>query len=423
MDSALRTDRTTGGVRVITETVPGAVSSGFMVTVGTGSRDEDQNELGISHLLEHVVFRATKTRTSFQMSKEIEGAGGATNAFTAKESTAFFAVTIKDTADVAKSLVADIVCNPLIAAADVELEKKIVLQEISMVKNDPEDYIHELFDSVAWRDHPLSRSEAGTTKSVKLLTDKDLRSYYEDRYRVPNITVFGVGAVDREDVLAWAEENFDCRSGGCNIVRNVPSISGAEYKHFKRKDEHCYVGMGFRAYDAKSQDRAALQLLSVIIGAGTSSRLFQSVREQKALVYDINSYVDQDSDAGSMGTYFSATNENVRNAIGAVADVYCVLKDKGITDEELTRAKHLAKGELVRFTESTEHRLYRLARNTLLTGSPETLNDRLAAMDRVNCDDVMRVAADIMTKDRMSIALFGGEVKDMDGFDIDQIMI
>ncbi|MBQ6547455.1 MAG: insulinase family protein [Candidatus Methanomethylophilaceae archaeon] len=412
---------TSGGIPVVTEEIPGAISSGYMVGVNTGSRDESPDIFGLSHLLEHVVFRATKTRTSFQMSKEIEGAGGEMNAFTAKEMTAFYAVTIKDTAKVAKDLVADIVSNPLIGKDDTELEKKIVLQEISMVENEPDSYIHDLFDMAIWKGHELSQAEAGTRDVVKGLTNVDLRKYYDERYRIPNLCVFACGAVDPDDVVAWAEQNFDRMSGGHPNPRKRPEITGSGYTFHKRKEDHCYVGMGFRAYDAKSKDRAALQLLNAVLGSGSSSRLFQSVREEKALVYSVYNYVGQFSDASTFATFMSSTEENVLEAIETTAKTYRLLKENGLTEGELARARNLVKGALTRYMESTSHRLYRLARNTMLTGEPERFEDRLAALDAVTEEDVMRVAEDIIDPKGLNVVMFGNDVKDMRKFSVDQL--
>ena len=421
MVRTISTGRTSGGIPVIVDKVPGAESSGFMVAVDTGSRDENPEIFGLSHLLEHVVFRATSTRTSFQMSKEIEGAGGMLNAFTAKEMTAFYAVTIKDTADVAKDIVADIVSRPLIAKEDTELEKKIVMQEISMCENEPESYIHDLFDEVTWEGHALSQGEAGKREVVKALTNVELRKYYDERYRIPNLKVFAVGSVDLDDAIGWAEENFDGMSSGKSNDRKVPKVTGSTYRHYKRKDDHCYVGMGFRGPGPKSEERMPIQLLSAVLGSGSSSRLFQSVREEKALVYAIYNSVEQHSDASSMGTFMSATEDNVLEAINTTVSTYRDLKQNGLTEGELQRAKNLVKGALIMAMESTSRRMYRLARNTMLTGEAEELDDRLAALDAVTEEDVMKVAEKLMDPKGLNVVMYSDDVKSMKDFSVDQL--
>ena len=414
-------EKTSGGISVVTDSIPGAISSGFMVAVNTGSRDESKDVMGISHLLEHVVFRATKTRSSFQMSKEIEGAGGEINAFTAKEVTAFYGVTMKDTAKTAKDLVADIVINPLINKKDVNLEKKIVLQEISMWENDPESYIHKLFAETLWKGHKLSQNEAGTSKIVKGLDYNDLRTYYDSKYRIPNLIVFACGAVQSNDVMEWVESNFDQMSNGNANMRIAPNCYGPAYRYYKRKGDHCYVGMGFQGYPADHPDRITLVLLSAILGSGSSSRLFQGVREDKALVYSIYNSIDQNSDASSIGTYMSATEENVLEAIETTGKIYCDLKNNGLKKGELDRARNLVKGATVRYTESTEHRMYALAKNFILTGRPDTIQERLAALDAVTENDIMRVAQDVISANALNIVMYGNNVKEMKDFNVSQI--
>ncbi|MBQ7406047.1 MAG: insulinase family protein, partial [Candidatus Methanomethylophilaceae archaeon] len=201
--------RTSAGIPVVVERIPGSESVGYMVAVATGSRDETKDVLGISHLLEHTVFRETTTRDSYQMAKEMEGAGGEMNAFTGREMTAYYGITIRETADTAKDLVGDIVANPLLNEKGTELEKKIVLQELSMIKNEPDSYIRDLFETTLWRGHALSQDEGGDEDLVAKMTSEDLRDYYEAKYKVPNLAVYAAGAADIDDTVAWAEEVLD----------------------------------------------------------------------------------------------------------------------------------------------------------------------------------------------------------------------
>ena len=411
---------TSGGIPVYTEAVPGALNSGYMVGVKTGSRDESPGIFGISHLLEHTVFRATKTKTSFQMSQEIEGAGGMNNAYTAKECTAFYAVTIKDTAKVAKDFVADIVANPLLSKEDTEMEKKIVLQEISMVENEPDSYIHDLFEEDLWKGHELSQSEAGTKEVVKSLTNEDLRKYYGERYRIPNICVFACGAVDPEDTLRWAEENFDKMSGGSPNPRKVPDLKGSSYNYHKMEVDHCYVDLGFRLKKL-DKDRAPLNLMNAILGSGMSSRLFQSVREEKALVYAIASMALPHTDSGEFLTYMSSTEDNVLEAIETTASTFRKLKEDGLAKGELDRSRNLLKGAYSRYLESTSHRLERLAKNVLIRGTSQSIEEMFAELDAVTEEDVMRVAESILNPKELNITILGNEVKAMKDFSVDQL--
>lgn len=412
---------TEGGIPVVVENIPGSRSFGCMIGVATGSRDETEGIFGLSHLLEHTVFRETKTRDSYQMAKEMEGAGGEMNAFTAKEMTAFYGVTISETAGVARDMVGDIVANPLINEKDTELEKKIVLQELSMIKNEPDSYIHDLFETTLWRGHPLSQDEGGFEEIVAGLTSEDLRKYYEEKYRIPNIGVYAAGSADIDETVQWAQETLDCKAGGHRNVREAPSTPVSTYKFVKNNADHYQVAMGFPAYGASHEDRTAVKMLASVLGSGTSSRLFQAVREKKALVYSVYTSVAQASDASSMTTYMSCTDENVIESMETTASVFGQLLKEGLEKGELDRAKRLIKGANVRAMESTEHRLYRLGVNHMLDGSVESLEDRLASIDAVTEDDVMRVAEDIVRAGRLNTVVLGAGSRKIKNFSSDSL--
>jgi len=409
--------KTAGGIPVVVESIPDSESVAYMVGVATGSRDETEGIFGLSHLLEHTVFRETKTMDSYQMAKEIEGAGGELNAFTGREMTAFYGITIKETADVARRIVGDIVANPLINENATELEKKIVLQELSMIKSEPDKYIHDLFSMILWRGHELSQDEGGDEKLVAKMTYKDLRAYYEEKYLIPNLSVYAVGAVSEEETVGWAEETLDGMSGGKRNVRTEPPMPQSSYEFKAHDTDHYQVAMGFPTYGSSHPDRMALSMLSAVLGSGTSSRLFQDVREKKALVYSVYSSVEQNSDASSMATFMSCTKHNVIEAMETTASVYSKLLKDGLEKGELERAKRLIKGANVRAMESVENRLYRLGVNHMLNGSTESLEQRLARIDAVTEDDVMRVANDVLRTDRMNVVVLGKDDRKIRKYD------
>ncbi len=409
--------KTSGGIPVVVETIPGSQSAGYMIGVATGSRDEHPEIFGLSHLLEHTVFRETKTRDSYQMAKEIEGAGGELNAFTGREMTAFYGITIKETADVAMDIVGDIVANPMINDKDTELEKKIVLQELNMIKNEPETYIHDLFESQLWRGHPLCQDEGGDESIVEGLTSSDLRAYYDEKYRIPNLAVYAVGAVDQDATVSWAEKTLDGMSGGKKNPRSPPKAPESSYKFVKNDADHYQIAMGFPSYGASHEDRMAVSMLSAVLGSGTSSRLFQSVREEKALVYSVYSSVSQCSDASSMTTYMSCTGPNVVESMETTAAQFGKLLKEGLEKGELERAKRLVKGANVRAMESTDNRLYRLGVNYMLNGRAESLEERLARIDAVTEDDLMRVAEDILRPGCLNTVVLGKGNKKVRDYD------
>lgn len=413
--------KTSAGIPVIVDKIQNCQSAGFTIAVATGSRDEVPGIFGLSHLLEHTVFRATKTRDSYQMAKEMEGAGGELNAFTSMEMTAFYGMTIKETAPTAMEMVGDIVANPLINDEGTELEKKIVLQELSMIENEPESYIHDLFESHLWRGHQLSQTEGGDKETVARLTSKDLRAYYEEKYRIPNLAVYAAGNVDVDATVGWAERTLDGMSGGKRNIRTEPPTPKADYKFVESEADHLQVAMGFPKPGASHKDHMASALLAAILGSGTSSRLFQSVRESKALVYSIYSQICQQSDAGSIAIHMSCTDKNVEEAMRTTSfEIGRLLKD-GLEKGELDRIKNLVKGSNVRAMESTSRRMYRLCKSNMLKGSVETLEESLAKIDAVTEDDVMRVARDLLRNETMNVMVLGKANKAIKSMSIDDL--
>ena len=404
---SINVSETSAGIPVVVEYMPGSQSAAYMVGVATGSRDETPDIFGLSHLLEHTVFRETKTMDSYQMAKEIEGAGGELNAFTGREMTAFYGITIKETADVARRIVGDIVANPLINENATELEKKIVLQELSMIKNEPDRYIHDLFSMVLWRGHELCQDEGGDEKLVAGMTHEDLRKYYDEKYLIPNLSVYAVGEIGMDETVAWAEETFDGMKGGRRNVRTEPPMPEGKYEFVANDSDHYQVAMGFPSYGSSHKDRTAVTMLSAVLGSGTSSRLFQDVREKKALVYSIFTSVSQNSDASSLTAFMSCTKENVIEAMETTSKVIGKLLSEGLEKGELDRSKRLVKGANVRAMESTDNRLYRLGVNHMLNGSTETLEQRLERIDAVTEEDVMRVAEDLLKADRLNTVVLG----------------
>ena len=415
--------KTSAGIPVVTEYVPNSASAGFLVGVRTGSRDEYDGIFGLSHLLEHTVFRETKTRNSFDMAKEMEGAGGELNAFTGKEMTGYYGITLSETADVAMKLVGDIVANPLISEKDTALEKEIVLQELSMVKSEPESYVHDLFEENLWAGNELGRDEGGSEETVIPLTHEDLRKYYGERYGRPNLAVFATGNFDGDEVVKWAEETFDGMGAPVVNKRCTPEMPGAKYTCTDHNSEHINVGFGFPTPAMGTSERTAVAVLAAVMGAGTSSRLFQNVREKNALVYSIYCTSHQYSDAGYVASYMSCTSKNVLKAFRETASSFSGLRKEGLEKGELQRTKNLLKGALARGAETTDNRVYNLCVGYMAHGSASSLSERLARIDAVTEDDVMAAAEKYLRADRLNITVLGRCGKTIQSFDASSLEI
>ena len=415
--------RTPNGIPVIIENISSCESMGCMVAVGTGSRDETPDIFGLSHLLEHTVFRETKTRDSYEMAKEMEGAGGYLNAFTGREMTAFYGLSLADTRDVAMKLVGDIVANPMINKKDVELEKKIVLQELDMIRSEPDSYIHDLAASFLWRGHALSQDEGRDPEIVRNLGPEELRKYYDERYGIPNMAVFAAGAVDLEETVHWASETFDSMGPKKKIVRTAPSVPEKGYNFVKGDADHCQIALGFPAFKPGDELVTPGRLLAVALGGGSSSRLFQEVREKRALVYSIYSGTDPFTDASAMVTNMSCMDKNVIESVKTTVSTMCQLKKEGIDEDELQRCKNILKGALVRDAEKTERRLERLCNQYTIYGRCHTLRESLDEVAAVTADQVMEAAEKILNPAHMNLTVLGKGNKAIQNFDIESLVL
>lgn len=422
MNSSVEISETQSGIPVITEHVPSS-GMGVLTSVRTGSRDEREGIFGLSHLLEHTVFRETKNMDSFEMAKAMEGAGGELNAFTSKEMTAFYGITLAETGDVAMRMVADIVANPLINEKDTELEKEIVLQELSMIKSEPESYIRDLFEEHLWAGHPLGWDEGGSEESVAPLTFEDLREYYAERYGRPNLAVFATGSVDSDRVVEWAEESFSDMGAPVVNRREEPPLSGSKYTYTEGEAGHIQIGMGFPVPKTVQAERDALSVLSALLGGGTSSRLFQQVREKNALVYSIYNTASNYSDAGYLATFMSCTPKNVMKAMDETISVLENLLSEGISGDELQRTKNFIKGAHSRSAETTDSRIYRLCRSYMTYGAVRSTDEALAHISEVTAEDVMSAAEKTIKGSRLNVSILGKAGKavqelDLSSFDL-----
>ena len=422
-DIPIELTETAGGIPVLTETIPNSANAGFLVAVRTGSRDEYDGIFGLSHLLEHTVFRETETRNSFEMAKEMEGAGGELNAFTSKEMTGYYGITLGQTRDVAMKLVGDIVANPLINEKDTALEKEIVLQELSMVKSEPESYIHDLFEENLWKGNELGRDEGGSEETVAPLTHLDLRKYYDERYGRPNLAVFATGDIDRDEVVRWAEGTFDRMEAPVVNRRTSPGMPGASYTCTEHNSEHLNIGFGFPVGKLGPEERAAVKLLGAVLGAGTSSRLFQNVREKNALVYSIYNDTHCYSDAGYISAFMSCTGKNAVRSMQETARSYSQFRREGLEKGELERTKNLLKGAVARSTETTDNRVYRMCVGYMTHGTASSTRESLDVIDAVTEEQVMAAAERYLTADRLNISVLGRCGKAVQSFEASSLEI
>jgi predicted Zn-dependent peptidase len=397
--------KTPAGIPVIVDKLPYSRSAAVAVYIGVGSRDEAQDKCGIAHLSEHLMFKGTELHTSKEISELVEAAGGEMNGYTGKEVTCYFIQTIDETMATAEQLLAEIITKPHFEQKDVEMEKKVVAQEIKMAEDEPEGYIHELLARTAWEGNPMANSEGGSVECIISLGLKDIQAFYEANYRPPSLNVVATGNVDVDQVVSWASSAFDdLPHSNRELARHPPTFHYGT-RLYPREGDQLYAAIGFPGVSAPHPDRFAQSMLSVILGSGTSSRLYQKIREENGLVYSIYAMSIPYTDTGAFGIYFSTSSENSEKVFELVASELRRLKGEGLERGELARAKNWLKGMIVRKLEPTDNRMYFLGEQFLQTGKLMTEDQILQRMEAVTEEDVARSALSAFDGGKMCVAL------------------
>ncbi|HEX7089732.1 MAG TPA: pitrilysin family protein [Longimicrobiales bacterium] len=382
-----------GGLVVLTEEMPGVRSVSAGVWVRAGSVYESAAEMGVSHLLEHMVFKGTRRRSARELALVLERLGGSLDAYTTREYTSFQARTLDEHLDVALDVLADLVLHPLLREEDLELEREVVLEEISTVEDTPDDLVFDLHAQALWGEHPYGYSILGTRATVGALTAADLRRLHERTYRRPNLLVAAAGNIRHDAVVARVAELFGEAADGARAARPpVPEETGGREVRVERATSQTHVVFGARTFPHGDPRRYALVLLSNAFGGGMSSRLFQRVREELGLAYAVYSFQSFYTDAGQVGVYVGTRPEWADRAVEVIRAELARVAGEGLTAEELDDAKGQVKGQLVLSLESSGARLHRLAGFALYDEPFMTLDELMARVDAVTLDDVAAVA-------------------------------
>ena len=406
-----RVRRTTlpGGLRVVTEFVPSARSASVGVWVGVGSRDEGPTVAGAAHFLEHLLFKSTPTRTAVEIAQAVDAVGGELNAFTAKEHTCYYAHVLDTDLALAVDLVADVVLKGRCAAEDVELERDVVLEEIAMHDDDPEDALGDVFLSAMFGQHPVGRPVIGSIDSVSSMTRAQLHSFHVRRYTPERMVVAVAGNIDHDEVLALVREHFGPHlmkgknpqqpRKGTGRVGGNPAL-----QVMQRDAEQTHVLLGVRSPGRHWEHRWALNVLNTALGGGLSSRLFQQIREARGLAYSVYSTVDTFSDSGALSVYAACLPERFDEVINVATDVLEAVARDGITENECRIAKGSLRGGMVLGLEDSASRMHRIGRSELNYGRHRSLSQTLQQIDAVTLEEVNAIAHNLLTKQ------FGGAV-------------
>jgi predicted Zn-dependent peptidase len=393
-----------GGLRVVTEAVPGVRSVSIGIWIGIGSRDESPRQAGAAHYLEHLLFKGTHRRSAVEIAEQFDAVGGDLNAFTAKEHTCYYAHVLDADLPLAVDVLADVVTDATLAPPDVEIERGVVLEEIAMRDDDPEDLLGELFDEALFGDHPLGRPVIGSEESIRRMTRETLHEFWSGEYTTPRMVVAAAGNLVHDEVvelvsaaLARAAE----RAGNASPVpprRPGPVRLAAGPRLVLRPEdtEQVHLMLGVPALDRHDPRRSALTVLNTALGGGPSSRLFQQVREQRGLAYSVYSALATYADAGSLSVYAGCAPDRVDEVASVVRAVLTEVAADGLTPTEIARAQGNLRGGLVLGLEDTPSRMNRIGRNELDYGRQRTIAESLDLISAVTADEVKELAKELL---------------------------
>lgn len=410
-DAAPRVTRLPSGVTVVSEPIASALSVAVGVWVGTGSRHERDAEAGRAHLLEHMLFRGTRHYASTEIDERFDALGGDLNAATSRDETAVVARVLAADLDDAFPMLGEMVATPLLRDEDLELERKIVIEEIAMIEDDPEELVFELLPQAVFGGHALGRPVIGTPDVVAMTTGDVLRGFHAGRYRPDRIVIAGAGAVDHERLCALAAAAVPEDPGAAHPADgNDPGVApptDPTVLFRSRETEQVQVAIAGRGLGLGDERRYALRVLDTILGGTPSSRLFRAVREDRGLAYAVSTFDDQHHGGGMAGVYLGTRADNLAEALEIVAAELDRIRREPVDDEELRRAKQNARARLLLGLESTQARMHVLGRG-VLHGLPLRRPEEIAErIDAVTAEDVRQLAHDLYDPAGLSAAGVG----------------
>ena len=401
------------GLRIVTEEVPSVRSAAVGIWVNVGSRDETPAVAGASHFLEHLLFKGTTRRSALEISSSIEAVGGEMNAFTSKEYTCFYARVIDTDLPMAIDVVSDLITSSLVSALDVDVERKVVLEEIAMRDDDPSDLVHDLYAETYYGDTQLGRPILGTVESIKTMSRNAVFNYYKKRYLPQDLVVAVAGNIKHKKVVEMVERALS--ADGFLDVKGAPQIRGNDILRkakqnpvglITRKTEQAHMFYGMEGVARHDDRRFAMGILASALGGGMSSRLFQEIREKRGLAYSVYAYAQQFAGSGQIGFYAGCNPTKAIEVIEIIREVLTDVAEHGMTHEEIDRAKGAVRGSLVLSQEDSGSRMSRIGKNEIVYGHVMSFDDILKEISGVTHEDVRKVASEFLTK-TPTLALVG----------------
>ncbi|MDP9797068.1 putative Zn-dependent peptidase [Catenuloplanes nepalensis] len=402
------------GLRIVTESIPTVRSVSIGIWAAIGSRDETPEFSGASHFLEHLLFKGTERRTAMDISAEIEAVGGETNAFTAKEYTCYYARVLDENLPLAVDVLCDLAANSLLAEADVETERGVILEEIAMHDDEPGDQVHDIFTELIYGDHPLGQLISGTEQTIGAMTRAQIETFYRERYTAPHLVIAAAGNLDHDAIVAQVTaalagtplDGPPASPASRRASEPTPAYAPPAQVVEPKDTEQAHVVLGAPGLSRLDDRRFTAGVLNNVLGGGMSSRLFQEIREKRGLAYSVYSYTTQYADSGLFAVYAGCAPGKVEEVLELSRAELARVARTSLTAEELDRGKGMTKGAFVLGLEDTGSRMTRLAKAELLYDDLLPVAGFLERVDAVTADEVAALAADLLNRPR-SLAVVG----------------
>ncbi|MCP4683020.1 MAG: insulinase family protein [Desulfobacterales bacterium] len=395
------------GIRILTKNVPHVRSVSMGVWVNVGARDETFDESGLSHFIEHMIFKGTRKRDAFQIAKEFDAIGGQTNAFTSTELTCYHAKVMDSHLETMVEILSDIFLNSLFDPIEVERERPVILQEIGMVEDTPEEFVHTILSHNFWGEHPLGRSILGTQENLVRFDAGTIKNFFHRFYQPERIVISVAGNLDHNGFIDLIKPTFEpIKSGNSLPKRELPMV--APRSSITQRDlEQVHICMGMEGLGICDPKRYALSLLNTILGGNMSSRLFQEIRENRGLAYSVYSFMSSNVDSGMVGVYAGVSPQKVNETIEVILNELKTLGQKKIDSAELHDAKEFTKGNILLSLENTDNLMVRLAQNEIHFNREIPIENIIKKIEDVTRDEILDLAQDIFEKDQMAFSILG----------------
>lgn len=396
------------GLTIITEPMPAVRSVSIGIWLKTGSRHERASENGISHFIEHMLFKGTKNRSAEEIARSADSIGGHLDAFTAKETTGFSIKALDEHVPRAFGILADLVKNPLLRPQDIAKESHVIQEEIKMVEDTPDDLVHEIFTGRYWKGHALGRPILGTRRTVAGFDRRELLAFFRRHYTPNFMLITAAGHLEHDRVVELVSREFGPAPSGRSLKEGHAPVAHPNIELRRKKTlEQAHVCIGTPAYHQSHEKRYACYILNTVLGGGMSSRLFQNIREKRGLAYAVFSGISSFRDAGCLNVYAGTSTANARQVVDLTLEEFHQLKSKPLAGEELQRAKDYLKGSMLLGLESTPSRMSNLARQEMVFGRHISLDEISAGIDAVTTDDVRQVARELFVRDEIALTILG----------------